>query len=60
MNNVFIAGCCNTLLHFNGVRWQTMQGIYGNYEGLDVKGNKVVAVGWTSNKAIITMGEREE
>jgi len=58
LNNVFIAGCCNTLLHFNGVHWQTIQGIYGNYEGLDVKGNTVVAVGWTSNKAIITLGKR--
>ncbi len=59
LNNIFISGCCNTLLHFNGVRWQTIQGIYGNYEGLDVKGNTVVAVGWTSRKALILLGRRQ-
>jgi len=59
LNDVFITGCCNTLIHFNGVNWKTMDGIYGNYEGLDVKGNLAVAVGWTTNKAIIVMGKRQ-
>jgi len=59
LNNIFVAGCCNTLLHFNGVSWKAMQGIYGNYEGLDIKGNLVVAVGWTTNKALILLGTRQ-
>ncbi len=59
LSDVYIAGCCNTLFHFNGIRWHKINGIYGNYEGLDVKGNLVVAVGWTGSQGIIIMGRRQ-
>jgi hypothetical protein len=60
LNDIYIAGEYNTLLHFNGVRWQTLQGINGNYEGLDVKGNTVVLVGYNVvggmvGNAVVTM-----
>jgi hypothetical protein len=54
-NDIYIAGCCNTLIHYNGSNWQLINGVYGNYEGMDVKGNLAAVVGWTGNQAIIVM-----
>jgi hypothetical protein len=58
LNNIFVAGCCNILFHFNGVSWKEMEGINGEFEGLDVKGNIIISVGWENSKAIILMGKR--
>jgi hypothetical protein len=59
LNDIYIAGCCNTLVHFNGYNWQLINGVYGNYEGMDVKGNLATAVGWTGSQAIIVMVKRQ-
>jgi hypothetical protein len=58
LNDIYIAGCCNTLIHFNGDNWQLINGVYGNYEGMDVKGNLATVIGWTGNQAIIVIVKR--
>ncbi len=55
LNDIYIAGCCNTLIHFNGSNWQLINGVYGNYEGMDVRGNLVALAGFTGYQAIIIM-----
>jgi len=47
----------------NGINWKGMSnGIYGKYEGMDVKGNTVVLVGYNIEggmvgTAVITVGK---
>ena len=59
LNDIYISGCCGTLIHFNGMQWHQIEGIYGNYEGMDAKGNVITVVGFTGDKAIITILRRQ-
>ena len=61
LNNVWTVGGYGLCSHFNGVRWTTYNEVSlssGNYEGLDVKENIVVMVGYEGNSAVITIGRR--
>jgi hypothetical protein len=58
LNDVYVSGCCNTLFHFNGVTWREIEGIYGEFEGLDAKEDLITAVGWTNAQAVILLGKR--
>ena len=59
LNDIYMAGCCNTLIHYNGSQWKSVNGIYGNYEGMDVKGNLVILAGFTGDYAQIIMIRRQ-
>ncbi|GAB6283692.1 MAG: hypothetical protein STSR0008_24820 [Ignavibacterium sp.] len=61
LNDIFVGGDFGLLAHFNGVRWK----VYDEFLQLPVasfniavKDNKVVAVGYTGEKAIIIIGRR--
>lgn len=61
-NNIFITGGFGFTAHFNGNSWKQLEEASlqsGNYEGLDVKGNIVVLVGFEGNAAIATIGRRQ-
>ncbi len=65
INNLFAVGWTVRMVHYNGVEWNEMPGIPEefNFESVAVKGNKVVAVGFSSSgglvgKAVIYMGSR--
>jgi len=58
INDVIVVGCCGMVAHWNGVSWYTYPTMPGNYEGLAVKGNLVVAVGWVGGSATVLMGRR--
>jgi hypothetical protein len=62
-NDIFLVGDFGLVSHFNGSTWYTFPGQIGNYVGLAVKGNLVVAVGYLSSggvtgAATILMGRR--
>ena len=63
LNDIYIATAGAEILHFNGMNWAGMsEGIYGKYEGLDVKGNTVALVGYNIEggmvgKAVVTIGK---
>ncbi len=63
LNDIYISTSGAEIIHYNGIGWREMSdGIYGKYEGLDVKGGTVVLVGYNIEggivgKAIITLGK---
>lgn len=62
-NDVFIAGSGGLLSHYNGATWKHYTGMelpraYSLYNGLAIKGNLVVAVGWFGEKAAVVRGVR--
>jgi len=63
LNDIYIATAGAEILHFNGMNWVGMSdGVYGKYEGLDVKGNTVVLVGYNIQggivgSAVVTIGK---
>ncbi len=62
-NDVFIAGSGGLVSHFNGATWRHYTGtelpyLHARYQGLDVEGNVVVAVGWANSQAIVVRGKR--
>jgi hypothetical protein len=62
-NDIFVAGYLGLVSHWNGYSWQTYPAMPGNYYGLAVQGDLVVAVGqetagWVGGPAAILMGRR--
>jgi hypothetical protein len=62
-NDIFVAGYLGLVSHWNGYSWQTYPAMPGNYYGLAVQGDLVVAVGqetagWVGGPATILMGRR--
>jgi hypothetical protein len=56
LNNIWVVGDFGVVLHYNGVTWKEIPGLWlstGNYEGLAIKDNLTVAVGWKGEVAII-------
>lgn len=63
LNDVFVVGAFGEFLHWNGASWKSFiaeTGLAsGSYGSVAVKGNLVVAVGYNSPQAVITMGRRQ-
>jgi len=60
--DVFVVGDFGVAAHFNGRSWKAYDALrlpIGNYEGLAVKGDFVVAVGWNADRAVISQGRRK-
>jgi len=63
LNDIATAGGSGYLSHFNGITWKHYMGnelpdIYGNYYGVDIKDNIIVAVGTDGNGEVLTIGRR--
>ncbi len=62
-NDVWISGSGGLMSHYNGSNWKHYTGkelpqLYARYQGLSVKGDLVLAVGWMNDQAIIVRGKR--
>lgn len=60
-NDLFACGAFGEMIHYNGNSWKSFlqaTGINGSLNNMDFKNNLVVAVGYASPKAIITIGKR--
>ena len=63
LNDIYICSSDARIYHFNGINWSGVyNGVYGKYEGMDVKGNIVVLVGYNIEggmvgKAVVTIGK---
>jgi hypothetical protein len=61
LNNIIAVGGYGEVLHYNGISWKSFYGetqINGNYYSVDVTDDIVVAVGYDSPNAVITVGRR--
>jgi len=62
LNDIAICGAYGELLHFNGVNWKSfrneLQFDAGSYRGIKIKDDFIIAVGYNSPKAVITIGKR--
>ncbi len=62
LNDIAICGSYGELLHFNGNSWQSFQGEVqlqaGSYGEIKINDNIIIAVGYDSPKAVITIGKR--
>lgn len=62
VNNVAAAGGFGEVLHFNGASWKsyfpTTMLTNGNYKGVAIQGDIIVAVGLDNPKAVIAIGKR--
>ena len=62
LNDIYISTSNALIFHFNGTKWKEVSnGINGSYEGMDIKGNEIVVVGYDIEggivgKAVITIG----
>ena len=62
LNNIAATGGAGELVYFNGFRWQSyivetmLQA--GNFRGLAIKGDLIIAVGQNSPQAVVTLGKR--
>lgn len=62
-NDVFVVGDFGVFAHYNGKSWKVYDSLslpQGNYEGLAVKDNLVVAVGWNGDRAVVVRGKRKQ
>jgi hypothetical protein len=61
-NDIIVCGAFGELLHFNGYSWKSyrnkLQLFTGSFLEIKIKENLVVAIGYDSQKAIITIGHR--
>ena len=60
-NDIVVVGDFGLFAHFNGWSWHVYTEVAlsgGNYESVAMKGDMVIAVGWTGGFAIITRGVR--
>jgi hypothetical protein len=58
-NDIWVVGDFGIALHYNGISWREYSDLRlydGNWEGLAVKEDLVVAVGWKGESAIIIRG----
>jgi hypothetical protein len=62
LNNITAVGGVGEILHFNGKTWKSYRNdaglISGNYYSVAIKENLIVAVGYDSPRAAITIGRR--
>ena len=63
LNDIVTAGGSGSVSHYNGITWKHFLGnelpdIYGNYYGIDIKNNVIVAVGSEGNNDILAIGRR--
>lgn len=62
VNDIVVCGAYGELLHFNGSDWKSYQNELelqaGSYRTIKIKGNLLVAVGYDSPRAVITIGRR--
>lgn len=62
LNDIVICGAYGELLHFNGATWKSYQNELelqsGSYRTIKIRNNLLVAVGYDSPNAIITIGRR--
>ncbi|GAB4287696.1 MAG: hypothetical protein Kow0098_04620 [Ignavibacteriaceae bacterium] len=62
INDVAATGGFGEMLHFNGYSWRSFiedtQLTSGNYYGIDIRDNTIVAVGINNPQAVITIGKR--
>lgn len=62
-NDIFVVGDFGFCAHYNGKSWRVYDSLRlpnGNYEGLAVKDDLVVAVGWNGDKAVVLQGKRKK
>ena len=63
LNDVYISTSDALIFHYDGIDWNEFSnGIYGGYEGMDIKSNTVALVGYNIEggivgKAIVTIGK---
>ncbi|WP_304043059.1 hypothetical protein [Ignavibacterium album] len=63
LNDIYISSSDAQVYHYNGIDWYEQNfGIFGKYEGMDVKGNTIALVGYNIEgvivgKAIIAIGK---
>jgi hypothetical protein len=60
-NDLFACGAFGEIIHFNGNTWKSFiqeTSINGSLNNIDFKKNLIVAVGYASPKAVITIGKR--
>ena len=61
-NDIIVCGAYGEMIHFNGTEWKSfreeLQIFDGSYLEVKIKGNLVVAVGYNSSDAIVTIGTR--
>jgi hypothetical protein len=62
LNDIAICGAYGELLHFNGVSWINFQNELqleaGSYREIKIKDDFIIAVGYNSPQAVITIGRR--
>ena len=62
LNDIVACGAYGELLHFNGKDWQSFQSVVqlqaGSYREIKIKDNFIIAVGYDSPKAVMTIGQR--
>jgi hypothetical protein len=65
LNDIFIVGAFGLVSHFNGVSWYHYTGnelpsFAGEYDGVDVTNNLIIAVGFLNDgRAIVLRGRRQ-
>jgi hypothetical protein len=63
LNDIVVCGAYGELLHYNGSSWKSYQDQLemqaGSYRSIKIKNNFLIAVGYDSPKAVITIGKRE-
>ena len=63
LNDVYISTRDALIFHYDGIDWNEFSnGIYGGYEGMDIKSNTVALVGYNIEggivgKAVLTIGK---
>jgi hypothetical protein len=62
INDVVAVGAYGEVIHFNGNRWKSFKETTGlpngEYLSVAIKGNKIVAVGYDGQQAVIVVGQR--
>lgn len=62
-NNIFVVGAFGLFAHYNGSTWHVYDELFlpnGSLEGLAVRDDVVVAVGYVDNHDVLIMGRREQ
>jgi hypothetical protein len=59
LNDIFVGGAFWNLMHFNGTTWRSyFPFASGSFTSVAMKGNVAIAVGGSSNRAIVVQGRR--
>ena len=62
-NDIFVAGSFGLTSHYNGSSWRHYTGnelpsFFGKYQRVALSGNRIFAVGWMNDKAVVLRGRR--